>query len=932
MGKKLMSMAALALTTMSSLLVGLHLSQHDGLWEVACSPHSWLSMAAEEHGLRPRRINLAHGFDLYQESTWLHLRELRRRHRPKKLWLSLPCAKWCAWTSVNYNNPEKQDKLETARRKERRLLWYVNAFIKESLEEDPDMDVYFEWPWPCFGWKQRPMLDLQEHPEAQGVPWLDCRIDGCNYGMMDIKKEFFVKKRWMIRTTDEQFHKVFRSKVCPGNHRHTAIEGQETAVTSYYPWRMVQAITRHWKQQLAPPRHQRLLGLRHDLHDPDDWGLVDPDNESFVMDYDMQEFHDSLHSPESELLGLTSPSADQRATSGKPVGLTSPSADQHATSGESFRRLILQHMSQGNYSIDALEQILLAASHQHQGHIGPHSRWRGSRGSVLVLGAYSHGHISGVSRATSKHAELVRYLNGFFKKHLPHASWSSFMVSFDCPALPHRDYHNMKGSKNRLICLGAFGKGGLWVSGTPPNHLPSVRRRMPDGHVHDGYILSTRHQLVTKLSKTLSIRSGEIRCQPGRISRRSNSEAIPFLRRMPRLRIKGIPPLLPPEPQAMAATSSSLPDYVDEAMYKKWEAQVAKFHRAAGHPTNKNLARIIKEAGHEPWRVQVALDHQCPSCQFLKQGGTSSGLIPPASTTGPAPAWHSVGVDTGEWVVPRSKFKVKFIVLVDVATKLRLVQPLCKYDIMTMRTESTEDVTRAFTERWLSTFPKPHVLLMDSAKSFLSDSFHEFASSLNIQVHFVAEKEHWAHGVVEAVVQDVKMTASAIHLEALDQDPYVTLHLAASALNSTEYTAGYSAFQWAFGKQYSIPDEDVRTFNGCDFQGEYVKLVAARQQAEAIATRTRARRVLSKLANTTVRQPLRQYAPMDLVKIWRREWPKQQFQGPRGKLCKSGRPHWIGPGRVVFSKVLPHQEAGDERRHVVWVLWDRSCTGAPHTL
>ena len=208
-------------------------------------------------------------------------------------------------------------------------------------------------------------------------------------------------------------------------------------------------------------------------------------------------------------------------------------------------------------------------------------------------------------------------------------------------------------------------------------------------------------------------------------------------------------------------------------------------------------------------------------------------------------------------------------------------------DIMAMRTETTEDVTRAFTERWLSTFPKPEVLMMDSGKSFISESFHEFASSLNIQVHFVAEKEHWAHGVVEAVVQDIKMTASAIQLEALDQDYMVTLHLAASALNSTEYTAGYSAFQWAFGHQYSLSDEDVRTFHGSDFRGEFVKLITARQQAEQVATNTRAKRILSKLANSTVRQPLRQFAPMDLVKIWRPVWPKQQYQGPRGGLRKS---------------------------------------------
>ena len=60
---------------------------------------------------------------------------------------------------------------------------------------------------------------------------------------------------------------------------------------------------------------------------------------------------------------------------------------------------------------------------------------------------------------------------------------------------------------------------------------------------------------------------------------------------------------------------------------------------------------------------------------------------------------------------------------------------------------------------------------------------------------------------------------------------------------------------------------------------------------------------------------------MDLVKVWRKVWPQEQFKGPRGGMKKSGRPHWIGPGRVVFSEVLPHQRGEDDgRRHVVWVL------------
>ena len=259
-------------------------------------------------------------------------------------------------------------------------------------------------------------------------------------------------------------------------------------------------------------------------------------------------------------------------------------------------------------------------------------------------------------------------------------------------------------------------------------------------------------------------------------------------------------------------------------------------------------------------------------------------------------------------------------VIMDLATKLRVVKPLFTYDFLEMKAESGENLIQGFTEGWLSCFPKPKLLVLDAAKSFVSEAVHDFASNVNIQVSYVAEKEAWSHGTLEAGVQDIKTTASAIHLENLDMDPTVTLVLAASALNATEYTGGFSSFQWAFGREYSLTDEDVRTFLTSDYQGEFVKLVQARTDAERIARNSRARRVLSRLANTTVRQPLREFSPMELVKVWRKVWPQQQFKGPRGGFRKSGRPHWIGPGRVVFHEVLPHQEGDDARRHIVWVL------------
>ena len=801
----------------------------------------------------------------------------------------------------------------------------MNSFVKETLREDPNVQIYFEWPASCQGWKQPPMVDLATFLEEQCVPWLSCRIDGCNYGMKNPQDGLFVKKQWTVRTTDENFHKAFRAKVCPGCHgQHSAQEAIETADSFYYPWKMVQSIVRHWCDQLVPRRHHQLLQLRQDAPSLRDDVLNDGSEEILQVSNGEDAFEDSEFIPEGDLQGLTSTTSESCVPGGDLQGLTSTTSESCVPSGVSYEDLINYHLVHKNFSFNNLEEILMHPCSDAPRYMSKHTRWGNSDGHAFLLGAYSHGHMKGISKMSFKFASLLKYVNAFLRHHLPEASWSSVMISYNRSVFPHRDHHNDKNSYNHLVCVGPYEGGGLWLSETSSTTNPSVRRRIPDGRVLPGRVEPTRHRIVTfdpmcwHASQTWKGTRVAVSAYTTRLASQLDGAQHKCLRQL------GFPPLRPraqqPLQAALAAEMDSLPEGVDEQTYKRWEAQVAKFHKAAGHPTNRNLARIVEEAGHEKWKIEVARNHACPACQSLKPGGTSSGQVPPATTHALYPAWHAVGVDTGEWVVPNQKKKVKFLVFVDVTTKLRVLQPLHVYDFLEMKTESAEEVMTALTDKWLAVFPKPKVLLMDSAKSFVSDAFHEFASSLNIQVHYIAEKEHWAHGTVEAVVQDIKMTASAIQLESLDQDPRITLQLAASALNSTEYTAGFSAYQWAFGRQYDITDEDVRTYLNNDYPGEFLKLVTARQQAEAVATKTRALRTLSKLGNSIVRQPLRTFSPMDLVKIWRCVWPKEQYKGPRGGLRMSGRPHWIGPGRVIFCEVVPHQDGSDARRHICWVL------------
>ncbi|CAE7295575.1 GIP [Symbiodinium sp. CCMP2592] len=956
-GKKVLAMSALMTTALTAMLVDLHMTGRDGLWEVSCGPHDWLTQAAEQHGLQPRRIDHRSGYDLYQKETWQGLRGLLRRRRPCKIWFSLSPARWCNWEAANYNTEELKVKLETGRRKERRALWEMNQFVKDALQWIPDLQIYFEWPHPSSGWRQAPMEDLANHMDSLGVPWLPCRLDGCNYGMKDTRGHF-VKKQWLIRTTDERFHKSFRAKVCPGNHKHHNFNSDENLHSNgFYPWKMVQSIARHWRDEQAPSRHRQLLKLQVDGPD-----LCDGDDE-----LQGQLLHEDL------VLEEESPDLDS-----VPEVFAMPMSASNKIACEHVAR---EARARGLLELDQLQRVLLLLHESlsvRRSSYNEHSRGTIPNVNSFTFGAYSHGNFRGVTKLTDQHPELVRLLNAVLRHQLPREQWSTVMVTFNAKSAPHCDHHNLLTTNNILLGLGDFRGGGLWLRQEPPPGQPVVRRRMADGTMARGHVIDINHKVTifdprvmhatqswngfrigisaftTRLAMDLSEEQYQSLRQRGfpmpkqqaelHVLRESQEQEprIPdpssgqdgMIQSVSREQEPRIPDPSPGlcsydactttfsgELQAQEIDPSVLRD-VPQADLEAWKAKISKIHRAAGHPTNKNLARIVKDGGHEEWKVQVALHHRCPACEALKPGGTSSGNIPPATTTPMYRAWQAVTVDVAEWNIPGTKKKAKFALFMDMATKLRVVQPLLVYEVLAMQAESTDEVIQAFSERWLGVFPKPEVVIFDAAYSFASEKMHDFLSSINIAAHYIADKESWAHGVSEAGVQDMKRTATAIHMDSLEQHPFVTLQLTASALNATEYTAGYSSFQWAFGQNYNVSDEDVRTFASIpdDQRGEFARLVTQRQKAEEIALKSRSQRILTKLSNSTVRQPLRTFKEMDLVKIWRKLWPQEVHRGPRGGFKLSGRPHWIGPGRVVFHEILPQQSPEDDRRHIVWVL------------
>ena len=550
----------------------------------------------------------------YRHDTWDQLRALRQVHRPQRLWFSLPCTKWCSWSSVNYNDPEKRERLEGYRRRECRMLKDAVNFIITTLDEDPDVEIYWEWPFPCYGWKQQPLEDLAAQLHRRGHDWLDCRIDGCVYGMKTEDNSAFLKKKWLIRTNNPAFHRSFRAKVCCGNHGvHAHIEGQETARTSYYPWKLVQAWTRHWKSQMVPERHLRLLQQPDGNLTNDNFELGEADEPPVVefsgIDNDYADvYQGEMQMAQHEQVSLESLARDARL--------------KQAFDMETCETLLQQLQAQ------------LPASSTNK-----NERWSAQPPQTLALGCYSHGAFCGLTNQSLRHPELVLYLNHYLRHHLPHHGWSSLMLTFNGHALPHRDHHNMKGTTNVVHGLGNYSGGELWTQGQPLPGLTSMRRRTPDGSLQDGYVRPTWHSFVEFRPEVLhgtQKRTGSCVYMSAYTTRLLDQLPAGDRRKLLDLGfpLKNIHVEATTQanlcPTVKEPGSAQDDDGVLPELRARWEAQIAKFHKAAGHPSNRNLARIIKEAGHEEWKIEMARNFHCPACASLKSGGTSSGSVPPA--------------------------------------------------------------------------------------------------------------------------------------------------------------------------------------------------------------------------------------------------------------------------------------------------------------
>ena len=113
-----------------------------------------------------------------------------------------------------------------------------------------------------------------------------------------------------------------------------------------------------------------------------------------------------------------------------------------------------------------------------------------------AFGVYAHGSFAGVTKATDRHPELIRYLNFFISARDKHSRWSSLSINNNTPLNIHRDLHNLKGTPNLLVCVGDFTGGGLWLEATNEVDPSALQRRNVGDILIHGQVHNCHDQLL----------------------------------------------------------------------------------------------------------------------------------------------------------------------------------------------------------------------------------------------------------------------------------------------------------------------------------------------------------------------------------------------------------------------------------------------------
>ena len=210
------------------------------LMEVCCSPASELSATMLETAGpgSAARVSQFNGHDMSTNAGLEKARALRRKLKPKDLWVSVPCGPWSTMQNINQRTAAQIEELRQKRKRSVKLIKNVLVLMADHLEDEeiPEADVHWEWPRYATAYD----LPLLKNFFLK-YGFLTADLDGCRVGAAAVDTGEKIRKMWRIRTTSRLMQNCLSLR-CECQDGHAKIEGKRTAATAYYPKDMCRRI------------------------------------------------------------------------------------------------------------------------------------------------------------------------------------------------------------------------------------------------------------------------------------------------------------------------------------------------------------------------------------------------------------------------------------------------------------------------------------------------------------------------------------------------------------------------------------------------------------------------------------------------------------------------------------------------------------------
>ncbi len=344
---------------------------------------------------------------------------------------------------------------------------------------------------------------------------------------------------------------------------------------------------------------------------------------------------------------------------------------------------------------------------------------------------------------------------------------------------------------------------------------------------------------------------------------------------------------------------------------------IEKLHRRTGHPSNTALAGTLRHRGAHPDVVELASKHRCSECQELR----AAPLDGVTSLSKSEVMWDTLAIDNAEF--PADGRVIHCMIMVDEASRLTCVHFLFEHEKTESRNATAEEVIKALEETWVRHYGLPSKIKLDPEGAFRSSALGLWGEERGVEILPCAAECHGQIGVVERSIQAIKATTRQL-LQGSDLQPWPAILQACQAHNEMEKVEGFSPFQWAFGRQPSLPGRfhengfDDPWFTSSGVPGSNMAgNLALRVKAQQTFLKHQAYEQISRAGNAKTRR-LQVFLPGDLVYFKRVKPPAQPLAMNRmpQRLWQ-----WYGPARVLASETRTDAH-GMERKpsHVVWIV------------